>query len=74
MTLTVAGLSVIAEDVVRLRLVDDAGVTLPDFEAGAHVELSFAGFRRRYSLTSSPSDRSAYEVMVLRARPGRGGS
>lgn len=74
MTLTVAGLSVIAEDVVRLRLVDHAGVTLPDFEAGAHVELSFAGFRRRYSLTSSPSDRSAYEVMVLRAWPGRGGS
>lgn len=74
MTLTVADTERVAEDVVRLRLVDGGGVPLPGFEAGAHVELFFAGFRRRYSLTSSPSDRSAYEVMVLRARPGRGGS
>lgn len=74
MTLALALKALVAQDAVRLRFVADDGHQLPSFEAGAHVQLTFAGYRRRYSLTSSPSDRSAYEMIVLRARPGRGGS
>jgi ferredoxin-NADP reductase len=60
--------------VIQLRLGHSTGSDLPAFEAGAHLELHFPGMTRRYSLTSPPGDRSAYEIAVLRATNGRGGS
>lgn len=74
MRLTLEAKDLVAKDTVRLRLVASDARTLPRFAAGAHVELEFASYRRRYSLTSTPADTLAYEVIVLRARSGRGGS
>lgn len=74
MTLTLEAKEPVAEDAVRLRLVSGNSRRLPSFDPGAHVELAFSEYRRRYSLTSSPAETTAYEVIVLRARPGRGGS
>ena len=48
---------------------------LPQFEAGAHVDVVVAPeFFRQYSLCSDPADRSRYEIAVLREDAGRGGS
>lgn len=74
MELIVVARALAAADTVRITLAASDGGTLPAFEPGAHIELSFAGFERRYSLTSSPRDLGRYEICVLRASPGRGGS
>lgn len=64
----------VAADTIRLTLSPADGGPLPHWEPGAHIELSFAGFVRRYSLTSSPHDTARYQVCVLRAERTRGGS
>ncbi|MCM2257583.1 MAG: PDR/VanB family oxidoreductase [Vicinamibacteria bacterium] len=74
MELIVVARALAAADTVRLTLAASDGGALPAFEPGAHLELSFAGFERRYSLTSSSRDLGRYEICVLRATPGRGGS
>ena len=64
-----------ADDVVVLTLVHPAGETLPEWAPGAHVELVLTDdLIRQYSLCSSPTDRHAYAVGVLRDAEGRGGS
>jgi len=50
------------------------GAPLPDFQAGAHIEVSIRGLNRHYSLTSSPKTVDHYEISVLRTTPSRGGS
>lgn len=65
---------IVAEDIIRLRLACGDGRALTAFLPGAHIELQFAGFSRRYSLTSCSDDLSFYEICVLRTRPSRGGS
>lgn len=74
MDMNVIAITPLATDVVRIRLASPDGGALPAFKPGAHIELTFAGFTRRYSLTSSPYDTSHYEICVLRTTPGRGGS
>lgn len=74
MNLTVIEKAVVAADTVRIAFAMPDGSELPAFKPGAHVELSFAGFTRHYSLTSSPQDLRRYEICVLRTKPGRGGS
>ena len=64
----------LAAETVRLRLAGPTGGELPVFKPGAPLDLSFAGFPRRYSLTSSPRERGHYEICVLRGNPSRGGS
>ena len=70
-----AAVDVVARDVRRFRLepADPRGDVTPA-PAGAHVEFTFAGLRRCYSLTSPPHESRFHEVTVQRARPGRGGS
>ena len=64
-----------AKDIVHLDLRPQAGVTLPPFEPGAHVDLFLAnGLIRQYSLLGDPDDLTHYEVAVSRAPGGRGGS
>lgn len=63
----------VAEGVVSLTLVDAHGRRLPDWSAGAHVELCSGGFDRKYSLCGDPAA-NAYTVAVLREEAGRGGS
>lgn len=68
-----------ADRVKGFTFVHAEGYPLPTFEPGAHIELHLdVGpddvLRRRYSLTSDPSDASRYEIAVLRAPESRGGS
>lgn len=74
MELKVVEKSEIATDTVRIRLADARGATLPAFKPGAHLAVTLGEMERRYSLTSSPETLDHYEICVLRARPGRGGS
>ena len=63
------------EHIVRLELVHAAGVELPAFTAGAHIDLHLPnGMVRQYSLSNSPAERHRYVIGVLRDPAGRGGS
>jgi vanillate O-demethylase ferredoxin subunit len=74
MKLTVTQKTPVATDTMRIRLAAQNGEALPVFKPGAHIELSFEGMTRRYSLTSSPQELEFYEISVLRTSPSRGGS
>jgi reductive dehalogenase len=51
------------------------GAPLPDWEAGAHVDVVIAPeYNRQYSLAGDPADRTRYVLGVLREQQGRGGS
>ena len=57
----------------EFRAVD--GSDLPSWEAGAHLDIVVAPeFLRQYSMSGDPSDRSVYQIGVLREDKGRGGS
>ncbi|MFC9839146.1 PDR/VanB family oxidoreductase [Rhodococcus sp. NPDC127530] len=63
------------DDVLTLSLIDSAGDDLPEWEAGAHIDIHLPGdMVRQYSLHSDPGDRSRYEVAILRDPNSRGGS
>ncbi|MDP1569335.1 MAG: PDR/VanB family oxidoreductase [Vicinamibacterales bacterium] len=74
MTLVVLDKRALTREVVQVRLAREDGGALPAFEAGAHLELRVGGLTRRYSLTSTPGERSHYDITVQRAAPSRGGS
>jgi len=51
------------------------GSDLPVWTAGAHLDIVVAPeFLRQYSMSGDPSDRSKYQIGVLREDEGRGGS
>lgn len=61
--------------VVVLDLQDPDGWPLPPFTAGAHLDVVLpGGYVRQYSLCGDPADRTKYQVGVLDAAGGRGGS
>jgi vanillate O-demethylase ferredoxin subunit len=63
------------EDIVSLDLVDPQGRDLPEFAAGAHLDVHIAeGLVRQYSLANDPADRRRYQIAILLERAGRGGS
>lgn len=62
-------------DVLHLRLVHPLRPNLPEWSAGAHVDLRMPDGRvRQYSLCGDPDDRSGYEIAIKRETTGRGGS
>ncbi len=62
-------------DVLHLQLVHPLRPALPEWSAGAHVDLRMPDGRvRQYSLCGDPDDRSRYEIAVKREVTGRGGS
>jgi len=64
-----------AEGIVSFELIDPAGMPLPPFEAGSHLLVECApGVVRSYSLCNAPSQRSVYQIGVLREPQSRGGS
>lgn len=64
-----------ARDVISVELQPaEAGVTLPPFEPGSHIDLHLAdGLVRSYSLLNGANDRR-YVIGVLKSRDSRGGS
>jgi ferredoxin-NADP reductase len=64
-----------AEDVISIELVDFDGQPLPEFTAGAHVDVLLPnGVSRSYSLINSQNDRGAYLIAVFRGPQGGEGS
>ncbi|PHP64590.1 cytochrome [Zhengella mangrovi] len=62
-----------ADGVVGLTVADARGRRLPNWSAGAHVELVVDGYDRKYSLCGRP-DRDRFDLAILREEQGRGGS
>ncbi|MCT4555149.1 MAG: 2Fe-2S iron-sulfur cluster-binding protein [Pelagimonas sp.] len=51
------------------------GLPLPDWSAGAHLDVLVAPeYLRQYSMSGDPADTSRYQIGVLREDDGRGGS
>ncbi|GGB36243.1 cytochrome P450 [Roseibium aquae] len=62
-----------AEGVLGLTLEDARGRSLPNWSAGAHVELCIGPYDRKYSLCG-PANAGTYELAILLEENGRGGS
>ena len=63
--------------IVVLDLVSPDGFELPEFAAGAHVDVAVdggAGLVRQYSLCGPPHDLTRYRLAVLAETESRGGS
>ncbi len=64
-----------AEGITKYVLQSLDGADLPEWTAGAHLDIVVAPeFLRQYSLSGDPADRSTYQIGVLREEEGRGGS
>jgi ferredoxin-NADP reductase len=75
MKLRVEKMRLTTPDVLHLQLVHPLRPTLPEWCAGAHVDLRLPDGRvRQYSLCGDPDDRSKYEIAIKREATGRGGS
>ncbi|RJG41706.1 oxidoreductase [Mesorhizobium sp. DCY119] len=62
------------EDIASFELVPVEG-TLPEFTAGAHVDVHLpSGLIRQYSLLNAPNEVAGYRIAVLQETAGRGGS
>ena len=62
-------------DVTKYEFRSLDGQELPEWTAGGHLDIVVAPeFLRQYSMSGDPSDRSVYQVGVLREDDGRGGS
>jgi len=63
------------DDVTKYEFVTADGSPLPDFTAGAHIDVVVAPeYIRQYSLSGDPGNLSTYQIAVLREDEGRGGS
>lgn len=64
-----------AEGIIALRFAPLDGKALPQFEAGAHVDVYLAsGLVRQYSLCNAPTATGSYRLGILQEANGRGGS
>ncbi len=76
MKLRVRQAALVADRVLAVTLESMAGLDLPRWDAGAHIEITLpSGLVRHYSLCGDAADRSAYRIAVLlEEEAGRGGS
>ncbi|MBJ7328287.1 MAG: oxidoreductase [Solirubrobacteraceae bacterium] len=73
--LRIAERELVADDVVRLTLVDLAGRELPTWNPGAHLDVFLpSGRLRQYSLCGRPEDRHRYRIATRLIPDGQGGS
>lgn len=73
--LVVVAAAEVAADVRLLELRSPDGAELPAWSSGAHVDLLLDdGLVRQYLLCGDPTDRSRWQVAVLRESASRGGS
>jgi reductive dehalogenase len=64
-----------SEGVTKYEFSSIIGEDLPEWTAGAHLDIVVAPeFLRQYSMSGDPADRSTYQIGVLREDQGRGGS
>ncbi len=71
----VADVRRLTDDIVEYDLKALNGAGLPEWQAGAHLDVVVAPeFLRQYSLCGDPADRSKYQIAVLREAEGTGGS
>ncbi|PSL20506.1 reductive dehalogenase [Shimia abyssi] len=62
-------------DVTKFEFSTLDGAPLPEWTAGAHLDVLVAPeFLRQYSMSGDPKDREKYQIGVLREDEGRGGS
>ncbi len=62
-------------DITKYEFASLDGSDLPEWSAGAHLDIVVAPeFLRQYSMSGNPADRSTYQIGVLREDHGRGGS
>ena len=63
------------DNVTKYELSSLDGEDLPEWRAGAHLDVVVAPeYFRQYSMCGDPADRSKYQIGVLREDEGRGGS
>src|ERR1700694_404285 len=75
LTLTVSAKRVVAEAVCEVTLSDPAGLLLPDWTPGSHIDVVLPDGRvRQYSLCGDRWDPFVYRIAVLREPHGRGGA
>jgi reductive dehalogenase len=71
----VARAEAMSRDVTRYEFESLDGAPLPEWTAGAHLDIVVAPeYLRQYSMSGDPADRSKYQIGVLREDAGRGGS
>lgn len=64
-----------AEGVTKYEFSSLDGTPLPEWQAGAHLDIVVAPeYLRQYSMSGDPADRTRYQIAVLREDAGRGGS
>lgn len=72
---TVSKVDRMTPDVTRYEFRRPDGSDLPEWTAGAHLDIVVAPeYLRQYSMSGDPADRSKYQIGVLREDGGRGGS
>lgn len=76
LSLSVTGIEWTTDDTLKIELRDEQGRDLPEFTAGAHIDLIIGSGdeRRSYSLVNDPSERHRYVIGVLKDSNSRGGS
>ena len=73
--MTVSKVEAMCEGVTKYEFRAPDGSALPEWSAGAHLDIVVAPeFLRQYSMSGDPSDTSVYQIGVLREDEGRGGS
>jgi cytochrome P450/ferredoxin-NADP reductase len=75
-TVRVDSVTMVAQDIARLRLVAPDGRAMPRWTPGSHIDIECGGpeLSRQYSLCGDPADGNALEIAVLRDPESRGGS
>jgi cytochrome P450/ferredoxin-NADP reductase len=73
-TMRISALHREADGILGVELESADGRPLPDWMAGAHIDVIAGGFERRYSLCGMAGDTTRYRIAVLLERAGRGGS
>ena len=74
--LKTAAIEQMTADTLRIEFADAKGGALPEFTAGAHIDLQIGNpsLRRSYSLAGNSQETHRYVIGVLNERDGRGGS
>jgi len=72
--LVVRSMTLVADGVMGVELIDPDGYLLPEWEPGAHIDVGLDDLVRQYSLCGSTADRTRYLVAVLQEPKSRGGS